>query len=188
MSTNAPRSVRTRSRGKSLLRARCRSRALGGPPFLISATLAFSVETSARFAASLARKSSWRGLMLLRMTDKGVSPALLSSGFRPAPPQAPSVPANPAPYDPPRETTAFPPCWLALGRAPAARAPAEVYGHWALPPMSHPEWPMPALSRLRSEVPVHMPGRRPDRPGSIYARHLVHPTQAMPAEPSPDGP
>src|SRR6185437_9216471 len=63
-------SVRTRSRGRSLPRARCRSRAASPPPLRISATRAARSSTWARIAAALAQNASER-----------VSSAVLSTGM-----------------------------------------------------------------------------------------------------------
>jgi hypothetical protein len=56
---------RMRSRGSSLPRLRCFSRAASPPPWLMSPTLALRSATSAAIASRLALKSGARGLSLL---------------------------------------------------------------------------------------------------------------------------
>ena len=68
-------SARTRSRGSSLPRARCRSRAAAPPPCLIAATLARRSRTKASIAAALARNASARGSTLVRITFMAPRPA-----------------------------------------------------------------------------------------------------------------
>src|SRR3989454_8383668 len=61
-------SVRTRSRGSSLPRAACLSRAAWSPPMVTVATFSLRSATSERMRSALARNSAERGLIWLRIT------------------------------------------------------------------------------------------------------------------------